>query len=549
MDYPAIRDHFAGRRPVLLIVLDGWGIGNRREWDAIAQAETPVMDRLWAEYPHTTLFTQGRHVGLPGDSDLGGSEVGHLTMGAGRILDQGPTRIFKAIADGSFFRSEVLGELIDRCRGGDHTLHLIGLLSDGNIHSHIEHFVAVIEHADREGVERLRVHALLDGRDVGIQSALDYTGRLEALFDRINGPGNRDYRFASGGGREAITMDRDCTWPKVEAGWNIHVHGEGAHRFRSIEEAILHFRRERPAIIDQDLPGFVLVDAADRPVGPVRDGDAMLFMNFRADRAVEFTQAMELADFPHFARRRPDCLYAGMMVYDEDHYLPRRQVMGPTKVDGPFGERLVQMGLRQFRLTETQKYPHVTFFFNGGRREPLDRDLEEYVLIASDKIDSFAAAPAMKAVEIADHAVSMIESGRFDFGLINFANTDMVGHTGDFAATEVAATTVDTALGRVLAAVEAAGGAALIIADHGNADEMLILNKRGAEEIATKHSINPVPCILFDPRGDRPYTLRQQDGDHSPGHAPGLSHIAATLFLMLGRPVPDGLNAPLLIPA
>jgi len=549
MDYHAIQDHFAGRRPVLLIVLDGWGIGKKPEWDAIRQADTPVMDRLWAEYPHTTLFTQGLHVGLPGKTDLGGSEVGHLTMGAGRILDQGPTRIFKGIADGSFFRSEVLAELIDHCRGSDHALHLIGLLSDGNIHSHIDHFVAVIEHADREGVERLRVHALLDGRDVGIQSALDYTGRLEALFDGINGQGNRDYRFASGGGREAITMDRDCTWPKVEAGWNIHVHGESANRFRSIEEAVLHFRKERPEIIDQDLPGFVIVDGNDRPVGPVHDGDAMLFMNFRADRAVEFTQAMELDDFPHFERRRPDCLYAGMMVYDEDRYLPRRQVMGPTKVDGPFGERLVAMGLRQFRLTETQKYPHVTFFFNGGRREPLDRDLEEYLLIDSDKIDSFANAPAMKAVEIADQAVVLIGSGRFDFGMINFANTDMVGHTGDFAAAKVAATTVDTALGRILAAVEAAGGAALILADHGNADEMLILNKRGEAEISTKHSINPVPCICFDPQAQRPYTLRQPDGDATPGHAPGLSHVAATLYLMLGRPVPEGLNAPLLVPA
>jgi len=207
------------------------------------------------------------------------------------------------------------------------------------------------------------------------------------------------------------------------------------------------------------------------------------------------------------------------------------------------------MGLRQFRLTETQKYPHVTFFFNGGRREPLDRDLEEYVLIDSDKIDSFANAPAMKALEIAEQAEVLIESGRFDFGMINFANADMVGHTGDFAAAEVAATTVDTAVGRVLAAVETAGGAALIIADHGNADEMLIHNKRGEDEISAKHSINPVPCICFDPQAPRPYALRQPDGDETPGHAPGLSHVAATLFLMLGRPVPDGLNAPLLVPA
>lgn len=550
MDLEPLRRHFAGRRPVVLIVLDGWGIGAHPAWDAIAQAATPVMDRLWATFPHTILMTCGFHVGLPGRRDLGGSEVGHLTMGAGRILDQGPTRIHKAIEDGSFFDSEVLGELIERGRGG-HTLHLMGLLSDGNIHAHIDHFEAVIRHAHRSGVARLRLHALLDGRDVGIQSALDYTARMEALFAEINGGGDRDYRFASGGGREQITMDRDHTWPKVATGWACHVHGESDNRFPSIEAAIGHFRALQPEIIDQDLPGFVIVDAAGAPVGPVADGDAVLFMNFRADRAVEITQAFELDDFTGFDRgRRPDCLYAGMMVYDEDHYLPRKVVMGPARVERPLGERLVEWGLTQFRLTETQKYPHVTFFFNGGRREPLDPALEEYLLIASDKIDSFADAPAMKAVEIAGAAKRLIASGRFDFGMINFANADMVGHTGDFAAAKVAAATVDTALGRVLAAVEQAGGVALVLADHGNADEMVILNKLGAEEVSTKHSLNPVPCICFDPSLDatgaeHPYRLRQAEGEERAGQTPGLGHVAATCCVMLGRPVPEGWLSPL----
>ncbi len=545
MDLESLRRHFAGRRPLLLIVLDGWGIGPRREHDAIAQAATPVVDRLWAEYPHTTLMTCGHHVGLSGRRDLGGSEVGHLTMGAGRILDQGPTRIFKAIEDGTFFESEVLEELIERGRSG-HTLHLMGLLSDGNIHSHIDHFEAVVRHADRSGVARLRLHALLDGRDVGIQSALDYTGRMEALFAEINAKGDRDYRFASGGGREQITMDRDRTWPKVAAGWACHVHGESPNRFPSIEAAIRHCRAETPEIIDQDLPSFVIVDADGTPVGPVEDGDAVLFMNFRADRAVEITQAFELDDFSGFDRgRRPDCLYAGMMVYDEDHYLPRKVVMGPARVERPLGERIVEWGLTQFRLTETQKYPHVTFFFNGGRREPLDSAREEYVLIDSDKVGSFAEAPAMKAAEIAGAAEQLIASGRFDFGLINFANTDMVGHTGDFAAAQVAAEAVDTALGRVLAAVEGAGGVALVLADHGNADEMVILNKRGEEEISTKHSLNPVPCICFDPGSSHPYRLRQPEGEERAGVTPGLGHVAATCCVMLGREVPEGWLEPL----
>ncbi len=550
MDLEPLCRHFAGRRPVVLIVLDGWGIGAHPAWDAVAQATTPVMDRLWATFPHTTLMTCGFHVGLPGRRDLGGSEVGHLTMGAGRILDQGPTRIFKAIEDGSFYESEVLAELIERGRAG-HTLHLMGLLSDGNIHSHIDHFEAVARHADRSGVARLRLHALLDGRDVGIQSALDYTARIETLFAEINAKGDRDYRIASGGGREKITMDRDRTWPKVAAGWACHVHGESPNRFSSIEAAVRHFREGDPEIIDQDLPGFVIVDEQGAPVGPVADGDAVLFMNFRADRAVEITQAFELDDFDGFDRgRRPDCLYAGMMVYDEDHYLPRRVVMGPARVERPLGERVVEWGLSQFRLTETQKYPHVTFFFNGGRREPLDAEREEYVLIDSDKIDSFADAPAMKAAEIADAAEGLIGSGRFDFGLINFANADMVGHTGDFTAAKVAAEAADTALGRVLTAVERAGGCALVLADHGNADEMVILNKRGEEEISTKHSLNPVPCICFDPgieTASSPYRLRRPEGEERAGVTPGLGHIAATCCVMLGKPVPEGWLPPLFI--
>ncbi|HBB41224.1 MAG: 2,3-bisphosphoglycerate-independent phosphoglycerate mutase [Nitrospirae bacterium CG_4_8_14_3_um_filter_70_85] len=547
MDLEPLRRHFAGHRPLLLIVLDGWGIGAHLEYDAIAQAATPVMDRLWAQYPHTTLMTCGFHVGLPGQRDLGGSEVGHLTMGAGRILDQGPTRIVKAIEDGSFFASEVLGEIIECGRGG-HTVHLLGLLSDGNIHSHIAHFEVVIRHADRSGVARLRLHALLDGRDVGIQSALDYTARIEALFGKINAKGGRDYRIASGGGREQITMDRDTTWPKVAAGWACHALGESPNRFPSIAAAIRAFRAATPAIIDQDLPGFVIVDPAGRAVGPVADGDAVLCMNFRADRAVEISQAFELDDFSGFDRgRRPACLYAGMMVYDEDHNLPRKVVMGPARVERPLGERLVEWGLSQFRLAETQKYPHVTFFFNGGRHEPLAPARESYVLIESDKIDSFAHAPAMKAVEIAESAERLVAEGRFDFGILNFANTDMVGHTGDFAAAKVAATAVDTALGRVLAAVERAGGVALVLADHGNADEMVIINKRGAAEISTKHSLNPVPCICFDPQAERPYHLRQPEGEEVAGSTPGLGHVAATCCVMLGRPVPEGWLPPLFV--
>jgi len=538
-----ITEHFSNRRPVLLIVMDGWGIGTGGPEDAVARAATPNVDRLWADYAHTQLVTHGHHVGLPAGKDLGGSEVGHLTMGAGQILDQGPTRINKAIRDGSFFASDALEQITERCRKGG-TLHLLGLLSDGNIHSHIGHFLALIDHAFEQGVKSLRLHALLDGRDVGIQTAQKYVARIEEAFVFVNNHDGFDYAFASGGGREAIIMDRDRHWEKVEAGWNAMVYGECEHRFTNMLAAIEHFRAETPGIVDQDIPGFVIVESDGSPVGLVRDGDAVIMVNFRGDRALEITEAFCLDDFDGFPRggpdgRGPDVLYAGMMVYDEDRNLPELQLMGPTKVENPFGKRILEMGIRQFRLTETQKYPHVTFFFNGGRREPLDPAMEEYFLIPSDKGVSFDEHPQMKAPEIADKAVALIESGDYGFGLINFANADMVGHCGKIEPAIAAIEAVDTAVGRITAALEKVGGLALISADHGNAEEMLVATGKGTQESSTKHSTNPVPCILFDPHYDGGYHLRQPVGNDVPGEEPGLAHIAATLFQMLGTEPPE----------
>jgi len=541
----SLQEHFSGRGPVLLIVMDGWGIGSGGPEDAIAQANTPVFDRLWNSYPHTRLFTHGPYVGLPAAKDLGGSEVGHLTMGAGQVLDQGPTRIMKAIADGSFFESEALKQVIARGQQGG-TLHLMGLLSDGNIHSHIDHFLALIDYAVKSGVKRLRLHALLDGRDVGIQTAEGYVARMQQAFDVVNATDGFDYRFATGGGREKVVMDRDNDWGKVKLGWDAIVHGESPNHFTTMHDAIDHFRAETPGLVDQDMPGFVIVDEAGEAVGKVRDGDAMVMVNFRGDRAIEITEAFCLPDFSGFDRGvMPDVLYAGMMVYDEDRDLPELQLMGPTKVAMPFGRRILEMGIKQFRLTETQKYPHVTFFFNGGYREPLDPAMEDYILIPSDKGISFADKPQMKAPEIAGRAVELIESGAYGFGLINFANADMVGHCGHLAPAITAIEAVDTAVGRIIDALQRAGGYALITADHGNAEQMKVAGKNG-EEPSTKHSINPVPCILFDAAFDGSYRLRQPGASTAPNDVPGLSHLAATLFQMLGLDVPADLNASLI---
>ncbi|HCS12206.1 MAG: 2,3-bisphosphoglycerate-independent phosphoglycerate mutase [Zetaproteobacteria bacterium CG06_land_8_20_14_3_00_59_53] len=547
----SVEQHFAGRSPALLIIMDGWGIGTGGAEDAIAKARTPVFDRLMREYPSTRLMTHGPFVGLPSGKDLGGSEVGHLTMGAGMILDQGPTRINKAIEDGSFYESDALCKVVQRgVEGG--CIHLLGLLSDGNIHSHVDHFLALVDHAFASGVRRLRVHALLDGRDVGIQSAQTYVAMLEEVFVRINAKDGYDYSFASGGGRERIIMDRDNDWSKVGAGWKLMVEGAGEYRFTSMQAAIDSFRATTPDIVDQDIPGFVIVDESGRAVGTVNDGDAVVMVNFRGDRAIEMTEAFELDDFSGFDRggvngRGPDVLYAGMMVYDEDRNLPELQLMGPTKVANPLGRRLLSMGIRQFRLTETQKYPHVTFFFNGGYREPLDRSMEDYILIPSDKGVSFADAPQMKAAEIADKAIELIAAGGYGFGLINFANADMVGHCGHMKPVIEAIEAVDTAVGRIVDALQAAGGSALITADHGNAEEMRVANKHG-DEPSTRHSLNPVPCILFDAAFDGSYTLRQPVEGDNVYTRPGLSHIAATMLNMLGQHAPDELQPSLLEP-
>ncbi|MBI3992986.1 MAG: phosphoglycerate mutase (2,3-diphosphoglycerate-independent), partial [Candidatus Lambdaproteobacteria bacterium] len=476
------------------------------------------------------------------EKDIGGSEVGHLTMGAGKILPQGPTRIKQEMSSGRFFKGEALNRLIDHCVQGGGVLHLLGLLSDGNVHSHISHFDAIIDYAAQRGVSRLFVHALLDGRDVPYQSALDYVQPLQARLARIERehPG-WVYGIASGGGREVITMDRDQNWEKVRRGWAVHVRGEEGEAVADPVQAILRCRQERPDCVDQDLTPFVVVRDG-KPVGPMRDGDALIFMNFRGDRAIEFTRAMVEDNFAGFDRgQRPQVLFAGMMLYDEDTDMPPLRLMAPASVANPFGRRILELGLRQFRLAETQKYAHVTFFFNGGYREPLDKTLETYVLIPSDKIDSFAAAPSMKALEIGRKAVELIGDGSYDFGLINFANTDMVGHTGNLGAAIRATEAVDRALAMIVGAIERADGLLIVTADHGNAEEMISLNpKTGKREPNTRHSINPVPLILFDPRyaGAADYVLRP----NTAAQPNRLSMLAATNFILLGRLPPEDLD-------
>ncbi|MDG1861564.1 MAG: 2,3-bisphosphoglycerate-independent phosphoglycerate mutase [SAR324 cluster bacterium] len=533
-----LQQYFSGRGPLIHVVLDGWGVGAADETNAVNRANLPVISRLIRGCPYTQLWTHGKYVGLPNEKDMGGSEVGHMTMGAGMVMEQGPTLIQNLLQSGEFFENPVLSRIIQNCVEHDTPLHLLGLLSNGNIHSHVDHTEAIIRHAFQSGIRRCYLHALLDGRDAGVQSALDFTEPFEKLFSELKGqrPGI-DYAFASGGGREVITMDRDNNWKKIETGWRIHVQGQSENQFPSIRDAIEYFRKQNPEIIDQDIPGFVIIRNGEA-VGRIEDQHALIFTNFRGDRATEFSQAVLEDDFPYFERYRcPEVLFAGMTQYDQDNQIPPDYLVGTPVVEEPFGKRILELGLKQFRLSETQKFAHVTFFYNGGYREPLDPLKENYHFIASDKIPSFAERPAMKASGISKKAVEFINSGEYQYGLINFANADMVGHTGDFQATVRAVEAVDSALDNIVRAIDAVNGLLVITADHGNADEMLISNQNGTLEISAKHSLNPVPFLIYDPLYNGDYRLKPFGQEYNNN----LSNIAATNFLLLGQAVPDDL--------
>ena len=533
-----LQQYFSGRGPLIHVVLDGWGVGAADETNAVNRANLPVISRLIRGCPYTQLWTHGKYVGLPNEKDMGGSEVGHMTMGAGMVMEQGPTLIQNLLQSGEFFENPVLSRIIQNCVEHDTPLHLLGLLSNGNIHSHVDHTEAIIRHAFQSGIRRCYLHALLDGRDAGVQSALDFTEPFEKLFSELKGqrPGI-DYAFASGGGREVITMDRDNNWEKIETGWRIHVQGQSENQFPSIRDAIEYFRKQNPEIIDQDIPGFVIIRNGEA-VGRIEDQHALIFTNFRGDRATQFSRAFLADEFPYFERYRcPEVLFAGMTQYDQDNQIPPDYLVGTPVVEEPFGKRILELGLKQFRLSETQKFAHVTFFYNGGYREPLDPLKENYHFIASDKIPSFAERPAMKASGISKKAVEFINSGEYQYGLINFANADMVGHTGDFQATVRAVEAVDSALDNIVRAIDAVNGLLVITADHGNADEMLISNQNGTLEISAKHSLNPVPFLIYDPLYNGDYRLKPFGQEYNNN----LSNIAATNFLLLGQAVPDDL--------
>ena len=526
-------DGFEGRKgPLLLVIMDGVGYGRMDESDAVFLANTPTLDKLMKEIPlQTKLKAHGPAVGLPSEDDMGNSEVGHNAIGAGRVFAQGAKLVNNSFDSGEIFKSDNWKNVLLKGKNGG-TVHFMGLLSDGNVHSHINHWFALINKCAEEGIQKVRLHILLDGRDVGEKSAMDYVNPTEELLNKINKEKGFDYKIASGGGRMITTMDRyNADWSIVERGWNAHVLGEAKH-FSSTADAIQAMYDEDPKMIDQYLESFVIVDNSDKPVGTIEDGDAVVFMNFRGDRAIEISKAFEDEVFDKFDRkRRPDVFYAGMMEYDGDLHIPQNYLVSPPEIDKTISEYLCADGVTSFAISETQKYGHVTYFWNGNRSGYINKDLETYVEIPSDKI-AFDKAPKMKASEITEKTIELLKTGKYKFGRINYPNGDMVGHTGIMEAAITAVESVDEGLGKLLPIIDELGGIALITADHGNADEMFNM-KNGKKDVKTAHTLNPVPFIIYDPNYNGEYKMSDVE-------TPGLTNIAGTILNLLGYKNVDG---------
>jgi len=518
--------------PHLLCILDGFGWGLPDEGNAIHMARTPIWDALLKAHPGCLLAAHGTAVGMPSNSDMGNSEVGHNAIGAGRVFDQGAKRVEEALSTAQAFEGQVWKELL--C---GKTLHLLGLLSDGNVHSHIRHVLMLVDRAAKDGQHTLRVHILTDGRDVEGRSALTYIDALEACLERHRQAG-LDYAIASGGGRMHLTMDRyEADWEMVARGWRVHVRGEG-RAFSSARQAVETYYDEDADVNDQWLPGFVCSDKVG-PIGRIQDGDSVLFFNFRGDRAIEISRAFVDESFSFFDRGpKLDVIYAGMMQYDGDLRLPERFLVAPPAIDRTVGEYLVANNKRSFVVSETQKFGHVTYFFNGNRSGTLDDTLERYVEVPSDT-RPLEERPWMKAAEITDEAVAAIASGEWDHVRINLANGDMVGHTGDLRAARLAMSAVDLCVERLVDAVRKANGVLIITADHGNADRMWMRAKDGSTQRDAAgapvphmaHTLAPVPVVLVDPTGSR---LLQASPDA------GIASLGTTILNLCGLSSPDG---------
>ncbi len=512
------------KKPVVLIVMDGVGITDGNDGNAVKDAYLPTLREFMKTSPYTELKAHGTAVGLPSDDDMGNSEVGHNALGSGQIYAQGAKLVNESIADGSMFETETWKNLVKRAKVAGQTLHLIGLLSDGNVHSHINHVEAMIRQAKKEGVKRLALHALSDGRDVDSTSALIYIDQIEKVMAEENDD-NFHALVASGGGRMLVTMDRyDADWAMVELGWKTHVLGLG-RQFTSANEAISTYRSEIDNLSDQYIPAWVIAKDGEA-VAPIVDGDSVIFFNFRGDRAIEMTKAFEMGDeFDRFDRiRKPEVLYAGMLQYDGDLKLPVNYLVNPPHITETLSDELVKHQMNMLAISETQKYGHVTYFWNGNRTEKVSDVYEEWIEVPGDNVP-FDQRPWMKSAEITDKVLEALYAKKYDFIRINFPNGDMVGHTGDYEAAIISVEAVDIALKRIKVAADKVGATLVILADHGNADEMYQKRKKETDKLVVKtaHTLNPVPFIIYNREG-----VEMKEGNF------GLANVAATVTDLLG---------------
>lgn len=482
------------KRPLVFVVMDGVGFSDKTFGNAVKQAYTPFLDEAVKNSSNLLMKAHGTAVGLPTDDDMGNSEVGHNALGCGQIYAQGAKLVNESIKDGSIFTSDTWKEMVEFAQ--DHTMHFIGLLSDGNVHSHINHIKALISQSKKEGIKNVRLHALFDGRDVPSKSALEYVDDIEKHMESLNDE-NFFACIASGGGRMKVTMDRyEAEWSMVELGWKTHVLGEGP-MFDTATRAITE-NREKEDVSDQYLDAFV-IEKNGQPVGKIKDHDSVIFFNFRGDRALEISRAFEEENFDKFKRDLPNIKYAGMLQYDGDLKIPKRFLVTPPRIKNTLSEHLIKHDIKMYAISETQKFGHMTYFWNGNKSGKFSEEHETFVEITSDLVP-FEQRPWMKAAEITDNLIEAILSKEYDFLRVNYPNGDMVGHTGNFLAAQISVEVVDLMLSRLKKAVDAVNGILVIVADHGNADEMF--EKAKDETLPPKpktaHTLSPVPFIVIN---------------------------------------------------
>ncbi len=533
--------HFDG--PIVLAIMDGVGLAPDGPGNAVSKARTPFLAKVAEEGLCFSLDASGEAVGLlPGT--MGNSEVGHNTMGCGQIIKHGIAHIKDAFDSGSIWQSDAWKKALetvlkeDKDEDGNqivHTMHFSGIFSDGGVHSDIAHLELMIEKAYEAGVRRFRIHPVFDGRDVAPQSEPKYINRIEEFAKKFT---DADIMIADGGGRMTTTADRyESDWGMVERGWNIMVHGISNNKFHSANEAIETFRANDPDILDQYLPDFVIVDEKDQPVGKVEKGDAFIYIDFRADRAVEIASAFDLRDFSKFNRGNSyiadDVFFAGLTEYDSDNNVPKNRLIEPNYVTKPLNEYLGKKGISELGISETVKFGHVTYFFNGNSNEPAP--FEKFIEIPS-YTEPFNTRPWMKSAEVTDAILENMD--KYQFIRVNYPGGDMVGHFAELAPTVVALESIDLSLARIAKKVEEMGGCLIITADHGNAEELT--DENGNPK--TAHSLNRIPFIIYDPTENaKKYTKNQVEN-------PGLANVAATIATMLGLDdYPDIWQKPLIV--